>query len=202
MGVIVPHQIAARNRKCNRVPLLFPLLSWPVTMLKKFNKVKINCTTVRNVCGVFVRNHYIKVEPGSTMDEEKHTSCVTRMLDIGLMLKKVDRDSLNVIRKFIGPINFAWHWLQLEKASIYIFHLNPQPKIHIHTIENTIYLFMFKESTQAWSYFKEIYQQKITDSVVNKERFHSTCFSYAYRDALQNFLAELQIKAYKLKLHK
>lgn len=130
-----------------------------INKLKSENKILIKCSSCVNTN----RWYFIKCSASVTIDqgyidENKAISFRSKKkLDIRLMLLRVDRDSLSIIRNFLGPVNVAMEWLiGLEAVAVKRFNLNPRPKIRIES-HYTLYtwLLVFSESEQRW----RIYQQ-------------------------------------------
>jgi hypothetical protein len=122
--------------------------NYSTDILKILNEVRITCTTILERS--WIRYGYTKVEKGFPIEEPIKPK--QRRLDIDLMLIRLNQDSIDTICEFIGhPVNFAWNWLELERAAIHIFHLNPKPRIRIRTNSWDItYREVFSESTQKW----------------------------------------------------
>lgn len=96
------------------------------------------------------------------INEDTSVNKQTKKFDIRLMLLRVDRDSLLIIREFVGPLQFACSWLcGLEYVAMTKFNLISHPKTQITTLCNLIIFRVFHESQQEWCFHYTICKWEI-----------------------------------------
>lgn len=129
-----------------------------INKLKSENKILIKCRSCVNKNHWYFGTSSVTIDQGYVDENEAGSFRSKKKLDVRLMLLRVDRDSLSIIRKFLGPVNVAMDWLiGLETVAVKRFNLNPRPKIRIES-HYTLYtwLLVFSESEQRWIIHQQV----------------------------------------------